>query len=475
MAKSEPKWGTPYQNLTEGVFWSSVTSEPLINPQWVDWNEGLATQLQLLMNPQNTELLSAFSGGRPLRQWRPCAQVYSGHQFGQWAGQLGDGRGVCLGVSSSSFGSYEWHLKGAGRTPYSRSGDGRSVLRSAIREYLGSEYMHSLGVPTTRALAIVRSDTLVQRETLETGATLMRLARSHLRIGHFEHFYHRKAEVELRELVEFAIEQLDPDISERPDRVEIAFMRYVERSAALVAEWMAVGFVHGVMNTDNTALSGETLDYGPYSFLTQYNPAYVINHTDHSGRYAFGQQPRVMHWNLSCLAETLTPFVAADRLREILGQFPDLYLAFYRKSMARRLSIQIENPKLILLIESLKIVGGERGMFYPELFAFLLLDDWQSLSKSLQASSKAKQLKTDWEAEVDKGSRALARTLCPSWMLSHWLLDTVIEYSEGGDDSLVRALRASIGSGLDTYSNVVAKHGSSPPDEQSAYHLSCSS
>ena len=475
MAKSHPKWDTPYQNLTEGVFWSSVTPDPLVNPKWVDWNEDLAIKLQLSSNPIDAELLSAFSGGQPLNQWRPCAQVYSGHQFGQWAGQLGDGRGVCLGVSSSSLGNHEWHLKGVGRTPYSRSGDGRSVLRSAIREYLGSEYMHSLGIPTTRALAIVRSDTPVQRETRETGATLMRLARSHLRIGHFEHFYHRKAEVELRELIEFAIEQLDPDISELPDRIEIAFTRYVERSAALVAEWMAVGFVHGVMNTDNTALSGETLDYGPYGFLMQYDPAYVINHTDQTGRYAFGQQPRVMHWNLSCLAETLTPFVTVDRLREILSQFPDLYLRYYHKTMSRRLALQMENPKLISLIQNFKTIWGERGMFYPELFAFLLLDDWQGLNRPQELSSKAYQLKTDWKAEVDKSSRALARTLCPAWMLSHWLLDTVIEYSEGGDDSLVRGLRASIGSGLDNYSNVVAKHGSSPPDEQSAYHLSCSS
>ena len=475
MAKSDLEWGTPYQNLTEGVFWSPVASEPLINPQWVDWNEGLATQLQLSLNPLNTDLLSAFSGGQPLSQWRPCAQVYSGHQFGQWAGQLGDGRGVYLGVSSGSYGSHEWHLKGGGRTPYSRSGDGRSVLRSAIREYLGSEYMHSLGVPTTRALAIVRSDTSVQRETLETGATLMRLARSHLRIGHFEHFYHRKAEVELRELIEFAIEQLDPDISELPDRIEIAFTRYVERSAALVAEWMSVGFVHGVMNTDNTALSGETLDYGPYGFLMQYDPTYVINHTDQTGRYAFGQQPQVMHWNLSCLAETLTPFVTVDRLREILSQFPNFYISSYHKTMARRLAVQMENPKLTSLIQNLKTIWGEPGMFYPELFAFLLLDDWQGLSGPQKLSSKANQLKADWKAEVDKDSRALARTLCPAWMLSHWLLDTVIEYSEGGDDSLVNALRASIGSGLDNYSNVVAKHGSSPPDDQSAYHLSCSS
>ena len=475
MAKSDPEWETPFQNLTEGVFWSPVTSEPLINPQWVDWNESLATELQLSLNPLDTDLLSAFSGGQPLSQWRPCAQVYSGHQFGQWAGQLGDGRGVYLGVSSGSYGSHEWHLKGGGRTPYSRSGDGRSVLRSAIREYLGSEYMHSLGVPTTRALAIVRSDTSVQRETLETGATLMRLARSHLRIGHFEHFYHRKAEVELRELIEFAIEQLDPDISELPDRIEIAFTRYVERSAALVAEWMSVGFVHGVMNTDNTALSGETLDYGPYGFLMQYDPTYVINHTDQTGRYAFGQQPQVMHWNLSCLAETLTPFVTVYRLREILSQFPDLYLGFYHKTMSRRLAVQMENPKLISLIQNSKTIWGGRGMFYPELFAFLLLDDWQGLSRPQQLSSKANQFKTDWKAEVDKSSRALARTLCPAWMLSHWLLDTVIEYSEDGDDSLVRALRASIGSGLDNYSNVVAKHGSSLPDEQSGYHLSCSS
>ena len=471
MTNRLPDWSAPYCELTEDIFYKKVSPSPLSQPCWVDINYALAVEVGGPIDLTDQKILQAFSGGEPLPEWRPVAQVYSGHQFGQWAGQLGDGRGLYLGES----GGYEWHLKGGGQTPYSRSGDGRSVLRSAIREYLGSEYIHALGIPTTRALALVTSDTPVQRETMERGASLMRLAKSHLRIGHLEHFYHRHDHEHLREIIEFAIHQLDPDLVDSPDRIEKVFQRYIERSAQLMGHWMAVGFVHGVMNTDNTALSGETLDYGPYGFLTSYRDDYVINHTDHTGRYAYGQQPRVMHWNMSCLAETLTPFVDVDTLRASLDRFPGLYETAYRTQMARRLALEADNDALTDIIQAVKNVCKTPGVYYPEIFSYLLREDWVGLSQSLKGLEAFAQLQTRWSSEVSKDRVPDARAVSPAWMLSYWLLDRVIRAAEGGDFTPVSSLRESLNRGVSEGCQLAKNLGGSPPAGDSAYHLSCSS
>ena len=471
MTNRLPDWSAPYCELTEDIFYKKVSPSPLSQPCWVDINYALAVEVGGPIDLTDQKILQAFSGGEPLPEWRPVAQVYSGHQFGQWAGQLGDGRGLYLGVS----GGYEWHLKGGGQTPYSRSGDGRSVLRSAIREYLGSEYIHALGIPTTRALALVTSDTPVQRETMERGASLMRLAKSHLRIGHLEHFYHRHDHEHLREIIEFAIHQLDPDLVDSPDRIEKVFQRYIERSAQLMGHWMAVGFVHGVMNTDNTALSGETLDYGPYGFLTSYRDDYVINHTDHTGRYAYGQQPRVMYWNMSCLAETLTPFVGVDTLRASLDRFPGLYETAYRTQMARRLALEADNDALTDIIQAVKNVCKTPGVYYPEIFSYLLREDWVGLSQSLKGLEAFAQLQTRWSSEVSKDRVPDARAVSPAWMLSYWLLDRVIRAAEGGDFTPVSSLRESLNRGVSEGCQLAKNLGGSPPAGDSAYHLSCSS
>ena len=471
MARQSLNWTSPFTTLDEDIFYAKVSPSALINPRWVDINESLLKEINLPLDAEDSLVLDAFSGGSPLEGWRPIAQVYSGHQFGQWAGQLGDGRGLYLG----EYGDFEWHLKGAGKTPFSRFGDGRSVLRSAIREYLGSEYMHALGISTTRALTLVASDTPVQREALERGATLMRLAKSHLRIGHFEHFYHRNSHQHLREIIEFAIAELDSDLSAEADRIEIAFSRYIERSANLVASWMAVGFVHGVMNTDNTALSGETLDYGPYGFLTSYQENYVINHTDQTGRYAYGQQPRVMYWNLACLAETLTPFVTVETLRSRLDEFPSLYQKAYRNQMAMRLAIDPEHDELPELVDDAKALFSDANFFYPELFSALLNHE-APLSRKLLENRSFVELRERWSKIAEQGDRLqTAQNVCPAWMLSHWLLDQVIERAETGDYQPIRNLRQSINAGLSNQSETGLKLGGSPPAPDSAYHLSCSS
>ena len=471
MARQPLNWSSPFTTLGEDIFYARVSPSALSNPRWIDINGDLLEEMGLQLDIENPKTLEAFAGGSPLDGWNPITQVYSGHQFGQWAGQLGDGRGLYLGECAG----FEWHLKGAGKTPYSRFGDGRSVLRSAIREYLGSEYMHALGLSTTRALTLIASDTPVQRETLERGATLTRLAKSHLRIGHFEHFYHHNLHQALGELIDFAIIQLDRDLEGSSSRFEEVFWRYIDRSAKLVAQWMAVGFVHGVMNTDNTALSGETLDYGPYGFLTAYRDDYVINHTDKHGRYAYGQQPRVMHWNLGCLAETLTPFVSVETLRALLDEFPDKYREYYWAEMASRLAIDPAHDELPEFVHSLKEYWSGSCMFYPEMFASVFDDSFSGLSKSSEGLAQLDQLRLRWSEMLDRSFLSEARQKAPVWMLSHWLLDQVIQRTEQGDESLVQSIRQAIHRGLNEPCQAAIELGRTPPDQTAPYHLSCSS
>jgi uncharacterized protein YdiU (UPF0061 family) len=250
---------------------------------------------------------------------RPFASVYSGHQFGIWAGQLGDGRALLLGEIDTPSGSMEIQLKGSGLTPYSRMGDGRAVLRSSIREFLASEAMHALGIATTRALAVVGSPLPVQRESVESAAVVTRVAPSFLRFGHFEHFAHTAADTaRLRRLLAATIERYFPALAGHREPAAALLEEVALRTARLLAQWQAVGFCHGVMNTDNMSLLGLTIDYGPYGFLDAFDPGHVCNHSDHQGRYAYARQPGIAFWNLHALAQALVP--AVDGPAEAAGE-----------------------------------------------------------------------------------------------------------------------------------------------------------
>ena len=250
------------------------------------------------------------------------AAVYSGHQFGVWAGQLGDGRAHLLGgvlsgmranAHESNEGLIELQLKGAGKTPYSRMGDGRAVLRSSIREFLCSEAMYALGIPTTRALSVIGSDQPIVRETVETAAVIVRMASSFVRFGSFEHWASRNRHDELRALADYVIDNFYPESRNVDDPAANPYQALLaavtERTARLIAQWQAVGFCHGVMNTDNMSIVGLTLDYGPFGFLDGFDAHHICNHTDEQGRYAYARQPAVAHWNLYCLGEALMPLI----------------------------------------------------------------------------------------------------------------------------------------------------------------------
>ena len=325
--------------------YSIVPPTPVREPRLVAFNPDAAALIDLdpaqAGRPEFTEVMA---GNRPLPGGQTVSMLYAGHQFGVYVPQLGDGRAILIGQVRNARGElWELQLKGAGRTPYSRFGDGRAVLRSTIREYLCGEAMHGLGIPTTRALCITGSPDPVQRETVETAAILCRMAPSHLRFGNFEVFYYRNEHDRLAPLADHVIEHFYPHLWTGPsprerEKYRAWLIEVVERTAALIAQWQAVGFCHGVMNTDNMSILGLTLDYGPYGFLDAFDAHHVCNHSDDAGRYAYDQQPAVGHWNCSKLLQATLPLLdpVPEKAIEIAYSILERYgQRFVRENLAR--------------------------------------------------------------------------------------------------------------------------------------------
>nr|WP_277187549.1 YdiU family protein [Caballeronia sp. BR00000012568055] len=300
------------------AFLTRLPAAPVPDPYVIAISREMAASLgfdaQLADGPER-DAFAAYFAGNPTRDWPsdalPYAAVYSGHQFGVWAGQLGDGRALTLGEIEHDGARLELQLKGAGRTPYSRMGDGRAVLRSSIREFLCSEAMHHLGIPTTRALALIGSDLPVRRESIETAAIVTRVAPSFVRFGHFEHFYSNDRIGELKTLADHVIDRFYPQCKAADDPYLALLDEVLKRTAELIVEWQGVGFCHGVMNTDNMSILGLTIDYGPFGFIDGFNAHHICNHSDTQGRYAYARQPQVGYWNLFCLAQALVPLMGA--------------------------------------------------------------------------------------------------------------------------------------------------------------------
>ncbi|GAA4889763.1 protein adenylyltransferase SelO [Ferrimonas pelagia] len=311
---------------------SPITAQPLDAPRWLGWSASLAEELGIDRTP---ELLALLAG--QTRQAHPgFAQVYSGHQFGGYTPRLGDGRGMLLGQLDG----WELFVKGSGTTPYSRGGDGRAVLRSAVREFLASEALHHLGIASSRALAVLGSDTPVWREQQETAAITVRVTRSHLRFGHFEYFFYSQQPQRLEALIADCIETQFAHLHGCADQTLAWFIEVIERTATTVADWQAFGFCHGVLNTDNMSVLGETFDYGPFAFMNRFEAGYICNHSDIHGRYAFDQQPGIGLWNLNKLALTLTPFLSQEQLQMALARYEPALVARYLARMGRRLGLE---------------------------------------------------------------------------------------------------------------------------------------
>lgn len=464
--------------------WTALNPTPLHNARLIWHNAELAHELAIPPSLFADNKGAGVWGGEALLPgMSPLAQVYSGHQFGVWAGQLGDGRGILLGEQLLADGTtMDWHLKGAGLTPYSRMGDGRAVLRSTIRESLASEAMHYLGIPGTRSLAIVTSDTPVYRETTETGAMLMRLAQSHMRFGHFEHFYYRRDIEKVQLLADFAIRHYWPHLQEEQDKYAIWFRDVVARTASLIAGWQTVGFAHGVMNTDNMSIMGLTLDYGPFGFLDDYNPQFICNHSDHQGRYSFDNQPAVALWNLQRLAQTLSPFIAVNALNDALDSYQQVLLAVYGKRMRQKLGFYTEQNNDNDLLNELFALMAREGSDYTRTFRMLSQTEQNCASSPLRDEFIDRAAFDSWfsryrariqtEQVTDDERQLQMKSVNPAVVLRNWLAQRAINDAQKGDmEELHRlhdVLRNPFNDRDDDYSR-------RPPEWGKRLEVSCSS
>ncbi|AEO42657.1 hypothetical protein XACM_2396 [Xanthomonas euvesicatoria pv. citrumelo F1] len=453
-----------------GAAWSSVLPTPVAAPYLIAHSAEMAQVLGLeAAEIASAQFAQVFGGNALYPGMQPWAVNYGGHQFGHWAGQLGDGRAISLGEAiGTDGGRYELQLKGAGPTPYSRGADGRAVLRSSIREFLCSEAMHHLGVPTTRALSLVGTGEAVVRDMFydghpqrEPGAIVCRVAPSFIRFGNFELPSARGDIALLKQWVDFTIARDFPALAGAGDALYADwFAQVCERTAVMVAHWMRVGFVHGVMNTDNMSILGLTIDYGPYGWVDDYDPDWTPNTTDAQGRrYRFGTQPQVAYWNLGRLAQALAPLFADQALLQYgLDRFRDTYLACDRRDTAAKLGLAECRDEDLQLIDALRALMRESEMDMTLTFRGLidlspehpdpaqLRDAFYDEDKRLADASQLQQWLQRYAARLQQDPllpeerRARMRRANPRYVLRNYLAQQAIDRAEQGDPSGVQEL-----------------------------------
>ena len=468
------------------VFSTEVLPEPLDEPRLVVASPAAMALLDLDPAEADSEVFAQlFAGHKLWSDAEPRAMVYSGHQFGVYNPRLGDGRGLLLGEVVNDAGEHwDLHLKGAGQTPYSRMGDGRAVLRSSIREFLASEYMHALGIPTSRALCVTGSSTPVWRERQESGAMLLRLAPSHVRFGHFEYFYYTNQHERLRELGEHVLASHFPECLGAENPWAAMFREIVERNAELIARWQAYGFCHGVMNSDNMSVLGITFDYGPYAFLDDFDANHICNHSDDSGRYSFSNQVPIAHWNLSALAQALTPFVEVEQLRESLGLFLPLFQAHYQDLMRRRLGLSTADERDAALIERLlqlmQTSAVDYNLFFRRLGEQAPADAIKTLREDFVDLAGFDQWGQEYQARAaQEGSEQAERqarmhAVNPLYLLRNYLAQNAISAAEQGDYAPVRELHAVLSRPFEEQPGM-QHYTERPPEWGKHLEISCSS
>ncbi len=468
------------------AFSTEVLPEPIAEPRLVVASKAAMALLDL--DPGETEnevFAELFSGHKLWNEAEPRAMVYSGHQFGSYNPRLGDGRGLLLGEVVNDAGEYwDLHLKGAGQTPYSRMGDGRAVLRSSIREFLASEHLHALGIPSSRALCVTASSTPVWREKQESAAMLLRLAPSHVRFGHFEYFYYTQQHEQLRQLGEHVLSCHFPECLQQEEPYLAMFREVVERNAELIAHWQAYGFCHGVMNSDNMSILGITFDYGPYAFLDDFDAKHICNHSDDSGRYSFSNQVPIAQWNLAALGQALIPLVEVDALRETLALFLPLYQAHYLDLMRRRLGwLGADQGDEALIQRLLQLMQSgavdytnffrELGDSAPEQALARLRDDFTDLA-GFDAWAADYRARSALDGDDQEQRRTRMHAANPKYILRNYLAQQAIEAAEQGDYDPVRELHAVLSRPFDEQPGQ-ERYAQRPPDWGKHLEISCSS
>jgi uncharacterized protein YdiU (UPF0061 family) len=417
--------------------------------------------------------------------------VFNHEAFGYLTPQLGDGRAILLGEVMNQKGErWELQLKGAGITPYSRRGDGRAVLRSTIREYLCSEAMHGLGIPTTRALLMTDSKEEVYREQIESGAMLLRMAPSHIRFGSFELFYYRRQFEPIKQLADYVIEHHYPELLEHKTKYLELFRQVTLRTAELISQWQQVGFAHGVMNTDNMSILGLTLDYGPFGFLDAYEPGYICNHSDTYGRYAFDQQPYIGGWNLSKLGQAMLPILegkpeeAAAAANAILEEYDPRLQQHYHKGMLHKLGLQQGRDADKALIDDLLKLLADNRIDYTNFFRALCNFDESIKHSPLREEFLDRNAFDGWAKRYAERLRAEGsqreqrhtemRQVNPQYILRNYLAQQAIEQAESGDYSEIERLHALLQQPFDEQPEN-AHYAAAPPEWSNELEISCSS
>ncbi|MBG9453520.1 hypothetical protein ABE61_05360 [Lysinibacillus sphaericus] len=389
------------------IFYSSINLNPVRSPRLIMLNESVAKSLGLNSNAlKSEEAVAVFAGNNNPTGGMPIAQAYAGHQFGHF-NMLGDGRALLLGEQlTPAHERFDIALKGSGRTPYSRGGDGRATLGPMLREYIMSEAMYALGIPTSRSLAVVTTGETVLRETELPGAVLTRIASSHLRVGTFQYAANFGAEDELRALADYALERHYPNVDKTQNRYLSLLEEVIKKQASLIAKWQLVGFIHGVMNTDNMTISGETIDYGPCAFMDTYDPATVFSSIDRQGRYAYGNQPNIGGWDLTRFAESLIPLIheneeeAIHIAQEALKQYPQLYYANWVTGMRAKLGIFNEEDQDVALIEELLKLMQQHEADYTNTFIALTFEKFTE--SAFFSTEEFKEWHKNWLARLER-------------------------------------------------------------------------
>lgn len=439
-------------------FYARVTPTPVSDPKLVVFNACLARELGLdpeLLEPQAAAMLS---GNRPPEDADPIAMAYAGHQFGGFVPSLGDGRAILLGEIRARNGNLrDVQLKGAGLTPFSRNGDGRAVLGPMLREYLISEAMHGLGIATTRSLAVVTTGDQVFREVALPGAVLTRVAASHVRVGTFQYFAARGDQDAVAALLEYVIARHYPEAADAEVPALSVLQALAQRQAELIADWMRVGFIHGVMNTDNMTIAGETIDYGPCAFMDAYDPNTVFSSIDHQGRYAFRNQPAIAQWNLARLAETLLPLIdpepekAVELATEAIAPFIAAFEARFLAGMRRKIGLSAAAAGDADLVRRLLAVMEQSHADFTLTFSRLVLaaeryDQEPKLRELFADSSDIGSWLQDWRTLLARDRRPLEQTIAdmraanPAFIPRNHRVQAALDAAEAGDHGPFHAL-----------------------------------
>ncbi len=428
------------------------------------------------------DFVAVFTGNAAPARAMPLSAVYSGHQFGVWAGQLGDGRAILLGELNGM----EIQLKGAGLTPYSRMGDGRAVLRSSIREFLCSEAMAALHIPTTRALMITGSDKGILRESVETSAVATRMAPSFVRFGSFEHWFYRDKPEELRILADYVIHAFYPQLADAPNPYKVLLAEVTRRTAHMIAHWQAVGFMHGVMNTDNMSILGLTLDYGPFGFMEAFDAQHICNHTDQQGRYSYANQPQIGHWNCYALGQALLPLIGdVDDAQEALAVYQGAFADKMDELLHAKLGLALRQDEDRALFDAMFALMQANHVDFTQFFRKL-----GQLERDTGVDAPVRDLFIDRDAfdawaltyrarlrleESNDAERRLAMDLVnPKYVLRNYLAQVAIEKAQNKDFSEVSRLLAILEHPYGEQPGNEA-YAALPPDWASHLEVSCSS